>query len=155
MATYDYISETSSQYFGTDFSANVSGGGLYVIQRTVNFATAITVLKSGTAFAIADTVELIDIPVNTWVMAVMVRVTTASDSGESDDVDFGDSTTNYFIDSMNMTTTGTSDSLTTSSTGFATSGGKVYTSADTLDAYFVAAGDTGIFELTMVCMDVD
>lgn len=159
MATYDWISESSGKYFGTDFPSATRNRGLHVIQRTVSFATAVSDLKSGTAFAIGDTVELMDIPVNTVVLAVFVRVTTASDSGESDDVDFGDaSDTTGFIDSMDMTSTTHTNlgntSLLVEAYSLAVGGGKYYTTADTLDAYFVAAGDTGVFKLTMVCVDV-
>ncbi len=157
MATYNYIDETDNQYFGTDFSANVAGGGLYVIQRTVDMATAVADLRSGQDFIKTETIKLMDIPVNTWVIAVLCRRTLALDA---DDVNFGDGSV-WHIDAVDLTSSITTypilSSLATTTHGLATLGGKNYTTADTLDMKFdgsCADCDVGTFELTMVCMDV-
>ncbi len=162
MATFNWIAETTSKYFGTDFPSATRHRGLHVIRRTVNLATAVAALKSSQDFVATETIQLMDIPINTVVLAIFVRITTASDA---DDVDFGvdgsAATQTGFIDSVDMTSTTHTilgnTSLLAEAYSVAIGGGKRYTSADTLDMYFsgsCADTDVGIFELTMVCVDV-
>jgi len=160
MATYDYIDETDEQYFGTDFPA-AGLARMFVVQRTVNFETACTDLKSGEDFAQNDVIKLIDVPANTWVLAVAVRVTTASDT--ADDVDIGDGDdTDGWIDGLDMTSTSNKGFAGVSGTdgggafSVATAGGKWYTSADTIDLKFTGASgvDDGVFEITAIMMDI-
>ncbi len=156
-STYDYISETSSQYFGTDLPVNALNRA-YVIQRTVNIATAMTDLSVSTTFASGDYLYLIDIPVNTWVLAVFLRVTTASTDDNSPTLDVGDVTSvdaDEYIADLAADSTGITSSFLTTDASVDTAGGKIYTAADKLAVTFQDADiNNGIFTLTAVMLDV-
>ncbi len=153
-STYDYISETASKYFGTDFPENALDKA-YVVQREINLATAMTDLSVTTAFASGDSLLCIDVPANTWVPAVFLENRTVTVSvGMTYDVGDGDDP-NGFIDGITSTTAGWSTNFLTTEYSLAASGGKVYTTADTIDVYMQdATSSNGVFVLTAVMVDV-
>lgn len=152
--SYDYISETSSKYFGTDFPENALDKA-YVVQRVINVATALTDLGVSAAFTADDVLNVIDVPINTWVPAVFLEVTTVSTSTSlTYDVGDGDDA-NGFIDSIDATSVGWSTNFLTTEYSLAASGGKVYSAADTIDVQLAdATSGSGVFVLTAVMVDV-
>lgn len=149
--TYDYISETSGQYFGTDLPAN-GLGRVHKVQRSVDLAAAVSSLKAGVDFTSADILEIIDVPVNTWVVAVFAETTTA---GDCTDLDIGDgATANGWIDDIDMNAGEDDDSLDAVTFSLATAGGKLYTSADTIDIDINDATDDGVLKVTALMIDV-
>lgn len=155
MATYDYIRTASDQFDGSNINAVKGNDKIFFARRIINLETAVNDLKAGTDFVQNDIIELIQIPIDTHVLAVIVKVTTASDTAS--DCDFGDGgdTTGY-LDSISLTSTGTQQSFLTEAYSVAVGGGKIYTTADTIDLKFIGASavDDGIFEITVIGWDL-
>lgn len=153
--TYDYIREATSKDYGTDFPANALNR-IHTVQRSINFATAVSDLKADVDFATGDVIKIIDVPIDTWVVFVTAETTTDSDA--IDNIDIGDeTTTNGWVDDIDMTTTGEDDdSLDGVTYSLATAGGKHYSSADTIDIIVNTSGasDDGILKVTALMVDV-
>ena len=155
MATYDYIRTTSDQFDGSNINAVKGNDKIFFARRTINLETAVNDLKAGTDFVQNDIIELIQIPIDTHVLAIIVKVTTASDTAS--DCDFGDgATVDGYLDGLNLTSTGTTGSFLTETFSLALGGGKIYTAADTIDLKFIGASavDDGIFEITVIGWDL-
>ena len=154
-ATYDYRATTTDMYDGSVPYTVYGVDRQFYAERTINFATAVADLTSGVDFIANDVLELISIPANTWVYMVAVTMDTVSDA--INDVNIGDGTdTSGYIDAIDMTSTGTSTNLITSTYSIATAGGKIYTSADTIDAEIIGsvAADDGIFTIKVMGWDI-
>ncbi len=154
MAAYDYIRETTNQDFGTDLPAN-GLNRIHKVQRSINFETACAALKASVDFATGDVLKIIDIPAYTWVVAVFAETTTASDA--IDDIDIGDETqTAGWVDDVDVSATEDDNSLDSVSYGLANAGGKLYSTADTIDIKINTDGasDDGVLKVTALMVDV-
>jgi hypothetical protein len=130
--------------------------------RNKIFLLSNTVSLADTNSVASDTLQVLDIPANTHVLNVYVRVTTIEDSaltatvGDGTDPNGWDNSVNFasagYYTGMSDTdpyTDGEANSLTAPS-------GKIYTAADTIDLVMsAAAGDTAVFTVYALCIDLN
>jgi hypothetical protein len=162
--TYNYIDRTSADYadyFGdATYKPAYLKNRLYVVQRTINLATAAT--DVGANLVQNDVLKVIDVPANTWVIALFARVTTTQST--LTDVDIGIDVTSPntntgdvdgFIDGMSFASAATSTSIANAGFGIGATGGKYFIVADTIDMLFIDSTFTctGVVEITVLMMD--
>lgn len=112
----------------------------YLVEKTINFADAVTAKGSG--LAAADVIEAIRIPAETIVLAAGFEVVTAVTGGTSDQaVQLGDGVDpNRWVDTTDLdaATAGTHGTIV-----IATANPTVFASADTIDLTISAATTVG------------
>ncbi len=101
----------------------------------------------------SDTFQCLDITAGTYVTQVFVIVSVAEDSTLTATVGDGAGASDWDA-SVNLENTGTTLGVGGTDT-YATNNGKLYSTADTIDLVFSAnAGDTAVFRVLALCVDV-
>lgn len=139
----------------TKGSSNRSlGGGVVRISNRVDFAAATK--KKGSALASTDVLQMLTIPAGMYVQNVFIKIVTASAAaaltatvGDGTDVDGWDAAVDFEGAAKTITYgIGGTDA-------FATTNGKVYAAADTIDAVLTVTTVTawGVFDVVAMCFD--
>ena len=131
------------------------------LDALVNVATVITdgsgTLDSTTKITAAESIAVLDIPANSWVINVITRIITASTDGTAT-VDVGDGTDVAGWDAaVDITATAGTNSWSNNADdayNLQLASGKVYTDADTLEVLFNNDTTNGIILFQMVIMEL-
>lgn len=164
LVAFNVIAETYDLAVGdgSGFSATLSSPRALVVEQTLDFA--VQNVTTG------DVVQLIDIPANTYVLAVQAEVVSAAteNTNTTQTITVGDSDADGWITSLSTIAVGDSSSAptltaTSTSTSFPVSvtaawspaygNGKYYTSADTLDVTAAGVIVDGKVRVRMAVLD--
>jgi len=162
--TYDYVQTTTDKVYGVGFPA-LSQGRIYQMERSVNIADACTEFGV-TAFAANDVLKCFNIAADTLVLGVYMKVTTVSAVLADIEVGDGDNPDGYIDGATGASlgwnagaaTQGSSlqvDTAPNAAFSLPVGGGKLYTTADTIDFKMVTASAAdGVFRIIVICMDL-
>jgi hypothetical protein len=141
-------------------SAAASEGGLFFVSNEFDATQLYSATAGGAAvlagggLTAADVAEVLSIGAGTHVLCVYATVLTAEGATQVLDIGDGATADGYFNDlDANAAAGTTSASLVTVTFSLATAGGKLYTSADTIDITAVTNNyNAGKIRLTAVCL---
>lgn len=154
--TYDYLALTTTKYFGSGIPS--LRHPMYTIKRRINVADLCTAI-SVSAMTATNCVSIIDIPDNTLVIGVLHKVITACTTSSTQTINIGDYTgiasTAGWQNATNIKAA--VNTLTWSQTYNSNAYPKRYVHGTdpTINIYFNGAAADGIFDITVLCVDLN
>lgn len=147
MPTYDYSKG------GTSGLPNRFAGRMAVVERYFDFATiaAERAAAGQAAIAATDVIQAIDVPADTVVLLVTLKIIKVEGAALTISVGDGTATAGYLA-TVDANALGHVASLVTSAFSVAVGGGKLYTAADTIDLLINTNGADVAQVLLTACM---
>ena len=141
---------------GTGALSQSLGTGMYRLYKTFDLADLKASLNDDTDFAAGDIMKAFSIPANTLILTAHCKVHVAEGATCTIDVGITGDDADGFLDGANINSTSTSVA-TAHTYGYGVNFmlGKLVTTADTVDIYFVS-NDSGVavFTLSLLCVDL-
>lgn len=164
MAAYTIANLSSNKVnVGTSAAHMDNGSKMYRMEVDLDFAaiTSQRVADGDTAFAAADTLQLLNVPAKTLVMAVGIDVTTADGTAGTVDIGHTGGDVDGYINGHDCNAVGSACSVnntlvegTPNVFEPALGNGNYYGSADTIDMLMITAPqDASVMKVWAVCID--